>query len=104
MNHLRNDGEFVGKKWNQKESTCVTKKCTFFKVVKVKKRSTTDFRKQYLVEGVNDEKKITGVVVRRARVLYSTFLLHYLAVFGVASWMILGILGAGFLFYFPSLV
>ena len=48
MNNLRNDGEFE-KKWNQKESTFVTKKCTFFKVV-VKKMYHYDFRTQYLVE------------------------------------------------------
>lgn len=55
------------KKWNQKESTCVTKKCTFFKVVKVKKRSTTTISGNSIWSrgGKRRRKKITVVVVRR---------------------------------------
>ena len=67
MNNLRNDGEFWKKNGEQKESTCVTKKCTFFKVVKVKKRSTTTISGNSIWSrgGKRRRKKITVVVVRR---------------------------------------
>ena len=105
MNNLRNDGEFWKKNGEQKESTCVTKKCTFCKVV-VKKISTTTIFPDTVFgrEGVNDvEKRLRWSSYAAARVLYSTFLLHYLAVFG-------GVLDdhrhfcVWFLFYFSSLV
>ena len=105
MNNLRNDGEFWKKNGEQKESTCVTKKCTFCKVV-VKKISTTTIFPETVFgrEGVNDvEKRLRWSSYAAARVLYSTFLLHYLAVFG-------GVLDdhrhfcVWFLFYFSSLV
>ena len=66
MNNLRNDGEFGEKKWNQKESTCVTKKCTFCKVV-VKKISTFTISGHSIWSrgGKRRRKKITVVVVRR---------------------------------------
>ena len=84
MNHLRNDGEFVEKKWNQKESTCVTKKCTFSKSSKSRKEAPLRFPETVFGrEGVNDvEKRLRWSSYAAARVLYSTFLLHYLAVFG----------------------
>ena len=66
MNNLRNDGEFWKKNGEQKESTCVTKKCTFFKVV-VKKISTTTISGHSIWSrgGKRRRKKITVVVVRR---------------------------------------
>ena len=66
MNNLRNDGEFWKKNGEQKESTCVTKKCTFFKVV-VKKISTTTISGNSIWSrgGKRRRKKITVVVVRR---------------------------------------
>ena len=105
MNHLRNDGEFVEKKMEPKGVDLCHKKVHLFQSRQSQeKKHHYDFRKQYLVEGVNDvEKRLRWSSAAAARVLYSTFLLHYLAVFG-------GVLDdhryfcVWFLFYFPSLV
>ena len=106
MNNLRNDGEFVEKKNGTKRSRLVSQKSApFSKSSKSRKEAPLRFPETVFGrEGVNDvEKRLRWSSYAAARVLYSTFLLHYLAVFG-------GVLDdhrhfcVWFLFYFPSLV
>ena len=95
-----------GKKNGTKRSRLVSQKSApFSKSSKSRKEAPLRFPETVFGrEGVNDvEKRLRWSSYAAARVLYSTFLLHYLAVFG-------GVLDdhrhfcVWFLFYFPSLV